>query len=95
MPNAAASLARVHLGEIPLAWAEAFVPKSKFAGTLAGATLEVAARSLDELTVNTTEPLTLRGAGATLDGQPLAQALDATVEFTMSAQKEPFLADPI
>jgi hypothetical protein len=88
VPNAAASLARVHLGEIPLAWAEAFVPKSKFAGTLAGATLEVGARSLDELTVNTTEPLALRGAGATLDGQPLAQALDATVEFSATKRRD-------
>ena len=34
--NAAVTAARIRLGELPLAWAEAFVPKSKFDGVAVG-----------------------------------------------------------
>ncbi|HVS52573.1 MAG TPA: hypothetical protein VHD62_09470 [Opitutaceae bacterium] len=86
--NVSAPIALVRLGEVPLAWAQAFVPNSQFTGSLAGATLELTARGLDELTVNTTAPLALRGVGAILHGQPLAQALDATVDFTATKRGE-------
>lgn len=82
VPNPAATLARLKLGEVPLAWAEAFVPKSKFEGALAGATLEVSARSATDLTVNTVEPLVARGVTATLDGKPMARALDLSANLT-------------
>jgi hypothetical protein len=82
VPNPAATAARVKLGEVPLAWAEAFVPDSKFAGNLIGTTLDVSCRSLEDLTVNTTEPVTLRGATATLQGKPAVQALDLTADLT-------------
>lgn len=82
VPNPAATLARIKLGEVPLAWAEAFVPKSKFDGALAGATLEVSARSATDLTINTTEPLVVRGATVTMDGKPMARALDLSANLT-------------
>lgn len=85
VPNPGATAARIRLGEVPLAWAEAFVPKSKFAGVLGGATFDVAARSADDLTVTTAEPFAVRGATVTMDGKPLVQALD--VSATLSATK--------
>lgn len=88
VPNPQATAARVKLGEVPLAWAEAFVPKAKFAGSLAGATLDVSCRSSDDLTVNTTEPLVLRGVSATLDGKPAVQALDLTADLTATKRGE-------
>lgn len=80
--NPADTAARVRLGEVPLAWGEAFVPKSKLAGTLAGATLEITMRSADDLTIATAAPVAVRGASVTLDGQPLAQALDLAASFS-------------
>ncbi|MBL9201599.1 MAG: hypothetical protein JNL39_13905 [Opitutaceae bacterium] len=77
-----ATAARVRLGEVPLAWGEAFVPKSKLSGTFTGATVEITMRSADDLTVATTAPFAVRGASATLDGKPLAQALDLAASFS-------------
>ena len=74
--------ARVRLGEIPLAWAEPFVAKSKFAGALNGGTLEVTMRSVDDLTLTTSEPVTVRGVSATIDGKPMAQSLDLFANLT-------------
>ena len=78
----ASALARVRLGEVPLAWGEAFVAKSKLSGAFAGTTLEVTARSADDLTIATTAPITIRGATAAIDGKPLAQALDLSASFS-------------
>jgi hypothetical protein len=80
--NPAANAARVRLGELPLAWAEPFVPKSKFAGAITGGTFDLVMRSQDDLSVNTTAPITIRGVSAELDGKALAQALDAAIDFT-------------
>lgn len=80
--NPAASVARLRVGAIPLAWGEAFGPKSKLAGTFNGATLDVSVRSADDLTVATTEAVLLRGISVTLDGKALLQALDLTTEFS-------------
>ena len=82
VPNPAATAARLRLGEVPLAWAEAFVPKSKFAGVVSGASLEVSFRGADDITVKTAEPIILRGAGVTMDGKALTQSLDLSAEFT-------------
>lgn len=80
--NPAASVARLRVGTIPLAWGEAFVPKSKLAGTFNGATLDVSVRSADDLAVATTEAVALRGVSVNLDGKALLQALDLTTEFS-------------
>src|SRR5581483_3306770 len=85
-PNSPA--ARVRLGEVPLAWAEKFVPNSKFAGTLSGAALEVSFRSVDDLAVNFTEPLVARGVTASLDGKPALQALDVTADLSATKHGE-------
>lgn len=76
-----ATAARVQLGEIPLAWAEAFVAKSKFAGVLTGATLDVAMRSIDDLSITTTQPLAMTGVSATLDAKPMVQSLDLVADL--------------
>lgn len=86
--NPNATVARLRLGELPLAWAEAFVPKSKFAGSLAGATLEISARSVEDLTVTSTAPVTLRGISVTMDGKPLAEKLDLTADFTATKRAD-------
>lgn len=78
----AATAARIRLGEVPLEWAEAFVPQSAFAGRVAGGTLEVAFRSPDDLTINTTTPISWQGVGLTLDGEPMLAALDGLADFT-------------
>ncbi|MDO8540457.1 MAG: hypothetical protein Q7S40_08440 [Opitutaceae bacterium] len=82
VPKPDATAARVRLGEIPLAWAEAFVANSKFAGAVTSATLEVSFRTADDATLTTTEPLMLRGVGATLEGKPMVQGLDVLTDLT-------------
>lgn len=79
---------RVRLGEVPLAWAEAFVPKSKFDGGLSGGVLEVGLRSLEDLDVRTAEAIALRGIGAQIDGQSLARALDLSLELSAAKKGE-------
>jgi hypothetical protein len=79
--NPAAAAVRLRLGEIPLAWGEAFVPKSKFGGAFAGATLELSLRALDDLSITTTEPVLVRGIAVALDGASLLQGLDLSVAF--------------
>lgn len=81
LPKPAEAAGRVRLGEVPLAWADAFVPGLKSAGTLAGTSLEVSARSAEDVTVTTTEPLVIRGATAALNGRPLLRGLDLTTTF--------------
>lgn len=82
--NPESPAAVVKLGEIPLAWAEPFVAKSKLAGTFAGTALEVSLRSVDDLSVNTTGPVVLQGVSATMDGKALVQALTLTTDFKAS-----------
>ncbi|MBL9189348.1 MAG: hypothetical protein JNK23_17830 [Opitutaceae bacterium] len=77
-----ATAARVRLGEVPLAWGEAFVPKSKFSGSFAGATIEVTMRSADDLSIATTEPIALRGVSVALDGKPQVESLDLSASFS-------------
>jgi hypothetical protein len=80
--NPQAPAARVKLGEIPLAWAEPYVANSKFAGALAGGLLDVTLRSLEDFTLVTTEPVTLRGVTVALDGKPTLHALDVSANLT-------------
>ncbi len=82
------SVARVRLGEIPLAWAQAFVPKSQFAGNVAGGSFEITARTADDLSINATQPLVVRGATASLDGKPTVQNLDLSADFTATMRSE-------
>ncbi len=91
--NPAATAARLRLGEIPLAWAEPYVAKAKFAGTLAGATVEIAMRSTDDLTVSTLEPVSLRGLTLALDAQPMLQAVDLTTSLTATKRKDTIAFD--
>ncbi|HUR57282.1 MAG TPA: hypothetical protein VM029_06210, partial [Opitutaceae bacterium] len=88
VPKPDATVARAKLGQVPLAWAEPFVAKSKFAGALAGATLDFSCRSVDDLTVNTFEPVLLRGIGATLDGKPMLQSVDVSANLTATKRKD-------
>jgi len=80
--NPATPTARVRLGEIPLAWGESFLPKSKLSGTFGGTALDLTLRTLDDLTVITTEPVTLRAVSAVIDGQTLAQNLDLSTQLS-------------
>jgi hypothetical protein len=80
--NAAAAVARIILGEMPLSTAQAFVPRSKFSGTLNGATFEVTMPAQDRFGVQTATPVSLRGVTVVLDGQTLAKGLDLDLDFS-------------
>lgn len=82
VPNPSATAARVRLGEIPLAWAEPFVAKSKLSGSLKGATLEVAMRSVEDVTLTTTEPMTLTAVSVTMEAKPMLQNVDLLANLT-------------
>jgi hypothetical protein len=81
-PNVDAPAVRLRLGEVPLALAEAVVPKSKFAGALTGATFEVNVRSKDDLSLRTVEPLAVRAIGVTMDGQELVKGIDVLLDVS-------------
>lgn len=93
VPNPTATAVRMQLGEIPLAWAESFVEKSKLGGVLGGGVFEISMRSADDLTVTTVEPVTLRGVSATIDGQALAQNLDLSANLTATKRGETVVYD--
>lgn len=91
--NPASLAARVRVGEIPLAWAESFVAKSKFSGSFAGTVLELSLRSLDDLTVTTAEPVKLRAVTAVIDGQTMAQSLDVSVNLAATKRGDAIAYD--
>lgn len=88
VPNPTATALRLRLGEIPLAWAEPFVAQSKLSGQLGGGTLEVALRTVEDVTLTTAEPLTLRGVTAVIEGKTLAQTLDLDANLTATKRGE-------
>ena len=49
---------------------------------LGGVSLEVSVRSVDDVTVTTTEPIAVRALSVTMDGAAIAQSLDLAAEFT-------------
>jgi len=85
--DATAPAARLELGEIPLAWAGAYLPASQLSGTLSGATLTVAWAADGAATLNTTAPLTLRGATLTLEQKPQVNNLDLTLDATATRRE--------
>ncbi len=91
--NPTALAARVRLGEIPLAWAEPFVAKSKLSGSFTGTVLELSLRSLDDLTVTTAEPVKLRAVTAAIDGQTMAQSLDVSVNLSATKRGDAIAYD--
>ncbi len=88
-----ASLARVQVGEVPLAWAEAFVADAQFGGVLKGGVLDVRFKSIDDLAVATTEPVSLRGVSATLGGAPQVSQLDVAAEFSAALRGDTLTYD--
>lgn len=82
--NPQATTARIRLGEVPLAWAEGYVQGGKFAGSFTGAVLDIAVRSLDDVSLTSAEPFTLRGVTATLDNKPQISGLDITAHLSAS-----------
>lgn len=80
--QAATPAAHVRLGELPLAWGQTFVPDAVFTGNFTGGALDVSFRSLEDLTVTTFAPLTLRGVGVVLAGEELARDLDVNADFS-------------
>ena len=85
--DATAPAARLELGEIPLAWAGAYLPASQLSGTLSGATLTVAWAADGAVTLNTTAPLTLRGATVALEQKPQVNNLDLTLDATATRRE--------
>jgi hypothetical protein len=81
-PDAAA--VRVQLGEVPLAWAQAFVTDSILSGALTGGTIDLSFRGRRDLAAVTSTPITLRGITATLGGDTLAKAVDVNLDLAAS-----------
>lgn len=79
-----APAARVRLAHVPLAWANKFVPGGQFSGEVTGGTLDVGLRSVDDLAATTAEPLAVRGMSAEMNGQPMLQNVDATIDLKAS-----------
>ncbi|MEY4940940.1 MAG: hypothetical protein RIQ93_2675, partial [Verrucomicrobiota bacterium] len=86
-------VARLKLGEIPLNWAQSFVAGSQLGGVLAGGALEVTAQSLDEVTINTTEPLVGRGVSAVVEGKPMVKAMDLSANLTATKKGDSVIYD--
>lgn len=80
--NAANPALRVELGEIPLAWAGAYVSDSLLTGNLTGAALTLAWAADGAATVHTATPIGLRGVSLALRGQPQVSNLDLSVDAT-------------
>ena len=80
--NAANPAVRVELGELPLAWAGAYVPDSQLTGNLTGAALTLAWAADGAATVHTATPLGLRGVSLALRGQPQVNNLDLSLDAT-------------
>lgn len=73
---------RVNLGQIPLAWAQGLVANSALSGNVAGGAIGVTVRSMDDMTANTLQPVTLRGVSVTMSQQPMLRDVDLAVDFT-------------
>ena len=86
--NPAAAAARIRLGEMPLSTAQVFVPKSKLSGMLNGAAFEVTLPAPDQIGVQTTAPVSLRGVAVALDGQDLVKGLDLDLDFTAAKRDQ-------
>ncbi|MFM9090728.1 MAG: hypothetical protein ACKOUK_03180, partial [Verrucomicrobiota bacterium] len=80
--NAASPALRVELGEIPLAWAGAYVPDRQLTGNLSGAALTLAWASDGAATLHTASPLGLRGVSLALGGKPQVSNLDLSLDAT-------------
>ncbi|PAW83114.1 MAG: hypothetical protein B9S27_01110 [Opitutia bacterium Tous-C8FEB] len=80
--NAANPALRVELGEIPLAWAGAYVPNSLLTGSLSGAALTLTWANDGAATLHTASPLGLRGVNLALGGQPQVSNLDLSLDAT-------------
>jgi hypothetical protein len=80
--NANADSLRLQLTDLPLAWAQAFVPDSTLSGSIASGTIGVRVRSLNDLTAATTQPILVRGASVTMNGEPLLSSVDVSTDFT-------------
>lgn len=74
-------LARIEIGSIPLAWAEAYAPNVRLSGELRGAVFALGLKTLKDIRISTTSPVVLRGVGAALGGKPLLRGLDISAEF--------------
>jgi hypothetical protein len=93
VPNPAATALRLRLGEIPLAWAEPFVAQSKLSGQLGGGTFEVAMRTVEDVTLSTTDPLTFRAVTAVIEGKTLVQGLDLDASLSATKRGETVVYD--
>jgi hypothetical protein len=87
-----APLARVKLGELPLAWAQPFAPNLRLEGALTAGTFTVTADSA-QLALATTEPLTVRGLGVTANGRRLVQGLDTSANFSATKRGDDVACD--
>lgn len=76
-----ADVLRVQLGQIPLAWAEAFVPGARISGQLDGGTIGVGVRGLDSISAAATTPIRVTGIGVIMNGQTMLQNVDFSADF--------------
>ncbi|MFO1448863.1 MAG: hypothetical protein U1F61_11965 [Opitutaceae bacterium] len=77
-------LARVTLGQLPLAWAGPWVKDLTLAGAVSGGVVDMTLRSREDLTAITTTALSLKGVSLSQSGKPLVQSLDTAADFTVT-----------
>ena len=86
--NPTATAARIRAGKLPLAVAQVFMPKSKLAGVLNGVAADVMLPAPDQIGVQTTAPISLRGVTVVLDGQTLVKGLDCDFDFSAARRNQ-------
>jgi hypothetical protein len=91
--NAAAAVARIRLGELPLSLAQSWVPRSKLAGALNSAILEISLPGVDQVVVHTAAPVSLRGIGVAMNDRWLVKGLDLDLDFSAAKHGETLSAE--
>ena len=81
-PKPEAESLRVTLGQVPLAWAQAFVANSKLDGQVTGGTIGITTRSLDDLSASTTSPISVHGVSVAMNNQPMLRNVDLSADFS-------------
>jgi hypothetical protein len=93
VPNATAPALRVKWGDIPLAWAQGYVPQSKFAGNLAAGAIEVAMLGADAVDVRAVQLITARGVSVAMNNQEFLRGADFTTDLAATWKGGTLFAD--
>ena len=80
-PDGAKPAARLRWGDLPLAWAEPYVEKSKLVGTIAPAVIEVTLAGADAVGLRAIDRISARALGITLAGEEYLRGVDFSTDL--------------